>query len=110
MRWSSTASNAKPAMKKATSKATWLRSLNALKRLPMPSLPVSGVPVVPPWVCGVAVATFFPEASAICGQELNAIYPLGALPGVQLGRNHPHRAAVLSGQRLAVPLVDEEHV
>ncbi len=112
-----TASKRNPPAKKAMDSARACRARKARIRARSPVGPgpastrvSSGVAVVPPGMGSVAVAAGLPEAGSVMGEELDALDPLGALPSVQLRRDHPHRPAVLARQRLALRGVDEEHV
>src|SRR5689334_21109565 len=106
-----TTSKRKPATKTIRVSASSCRWRNAWTWSSAPrKKPGSRVPVVSPGVGGVAVATVLPISPLLTGAKLDPVDPLGALPGVELGRDHPHRAAVLSRERPAVRGVDEQHV
>ena len=58
----------------------------------------------------VVVAAGFPEAGLVEGEEFDAAQPLGAFPQIDFRHDHPHRAAMLGGDRLALPAVDQQDV
>src|SRR5436305_590930 len=61
-----------------------------------------------PGVAVGVVAVLLPEAAPVLGEQLDAVHPLGALPGVEMGDHQPHRSAVVHQQRLAVVTVREQ--
>src|SRR6185295_7086174 len=61
-----------------------------------------------PGIAVGVVAVLLPEAAAVLGQELDAVHPLAALPGVEMGDDQAQRPAVVAGEVPAVPGVDEE--
>src|SRR3954469_12695384 len=70
----------------------------------------SAVAVVAPGMCTARVAALFPEAQLVAGHQLDPIDPLGALPCVELRRDHAHRPTVLDRQRLTIDRVPQQDV
>src|SRR5215210_3698239 len=68
---------------------------------------VTLVALLAPRVPAVVVAVLLPEPGAVPRAQRDPADPLGALPEVQVRHEHPHRAAVLDGQRPAVELPDD---
>src|SRR5205807_568361 len=60
---------------------------------------LSGVSIVEPRFRRVGVSAHFPEPFPIVREKLDLADPFGALPGVELRRNHPARSAMLARQR-----------
>src|SRR3954454_1853423 len=65
---------------------------------------VTLVPLLPPRVAQVVVAVLLPEARVVARHQRELADPLGALPEGEVRDDHPHGAAVLHRQRLAVDL------
>src|SRR5262249_12768414 len=70
----------------------------------------SAIALLLPGVALVVIATLLPEAGLVARDELDALQPLRALPEIELGHDRAHRAAMLAGQGLALPLVSEQRV
>src|SRR5438309_10196449 len=70
----------------------------------------SGVSVVSPRMCRVAVAAQFPVSETVLRQHFDAADPLRALPGVDLWRDDPDGPTVLDSERLAFGGVHEQPV
>ena len=73
-------------------------------------LPGSGVSIVQPGFGGVGVAAFFPEPEFVGLPELYFPNPFGSLSGVELGRDHAHRAAMFLRQGFPLPTMDQQHI
>src|SRR6266545_4157390 len=67
-----------------------------------------GVALLFEWVATHVIAVHLPEARPVLGEEVHTLYPLGALPEVEVGHHQSHGPAVLFGQGLAVVAVSEE--
>src|SRR5262249_12798927 len=63
-----------------------------------------------PGLGGVGVAADFPEAFLIVRQEIDLPDPLGALPRVELRRDHAARPAMFAWKRFTLPRVYEQHI
>src|SRR5207249_3576453 len=61
---------------------------------------VAPVPLLAPRVAVVVVAECLPEAGLVLLRQAQSPHPLGALPEIEMGNEHPCRPAVLRLQRL----------
>src|SRR5687768_18287575 len=63
-----------------------------------------------PGIAAHVIATFFPKAGLIFGEEADAFHPLRGLPGVELRNDQAHRAAVVGRNRGAVMHEREQRI
>src|SRR5207237_10699112 len=77
------------------------------RRPPRSARSVAPVALFPPRISVVVVPVCLPEAGLIARLEAQPANPLPALPEVEVGNEHPRRAAVLGLERLAA--VAERH-
>src|SRR6185312_7801458 len=68
------------------------------------------VAIVKPGLGGVGIPADFPETFLIFRKKLDLANPLRALPGVELGRDHPAWSAVLARERCSLPRMHQQHV
>src|SRR5262249_46076667 len=63
-----------------------------------------------PGIAVHVITAFFPIACSIAGQKLDGSYPLRAFPRIQTRHNQSQRAAVFSGDWLAIMRIRKKRV
>src|SRR5215468_5891848 len=71
---------------------------------------VARVALLGPRIAAVVIAVDLPESGMVLWRQLDARQPLGALPEVKVRDDEAHWAAVLAGERRALPAMRQDGV